>query len=121
MAGETDDFFESLGTKLPQRGKKVERVGDAYGIVGGRNSFTSNGYVARVIQSVCLNCGTPSQRLVGIFHEEVRERNAERRLTLLSGRFQLPANGSYYLDLEETREPYCVECLPNLGITLWRP
>jgi len=77
----------------------------------GANSWTSQGYIVRVLRATCKQCGTQHDSLMGVFHREKNGRGdlREQALDLRRIQFNNPNSTRVY---EPVIVPACLDCLP---------
>ena len=78
------------------------------------NAWISLGYSARVFRSVCKSCGTQTDSLVGIFHDE-KTPSGSLRSTALAANAQWPQGEKYPVHVTTSPVNLCAACLPFVG------
>lgn len=103
---------------LPGKAKKLLPPSPKPQAWTGENTWTSNGYLARISRSICM-CGAETKILVGIFHKETSPSGAVRLQALVNKphRFQIPLGENYPLEITEDYTNICPECISTHGFT----
>lgn len=82
------------------------------------NAWTSRGYHAKVLRSVC-RCGTHTDSLIGIFHEETTPSGKSRSQALNLRNFQVSLGENYPIRIETgPLMAICPACLSAKGFFL---
>lgn len=80
----------------------------------GENSWTSAGYLACVLVTVC-KCGDKTSLLQGVFHAETHPAKGRRLTALPLSSFQVPLGQQWPIERTEVQTPVCAACLPSRG------
>lgn len=78
------------------------------------NQWTSQGYLARVLESHCQSCGTVTRSLTGVFHRETTPSGKVREQALVPG-FQIPLDQNYPIIVDKVSAVLCPVCLTSHG------
>lgn len=125
--GEIDDLLEDLGVEIPtpeRRRAKLVECGQEPPAVrrhtewSNAASFESVGYIAKITQTTCENCGSMRENFIGVFHVEVKKATGARRMQALQKGAQIPQAGEgtrHTCEVGQAFTAWCPDCIGDLG------
>jgi hypothetical protein len=109
-----DDIDADYHQFLLERGNLVPRPREVSW--SDENRWTSLGYSARTLRTVCA-CGSHSDTMLGIFHDERTPSGKTRSLALDPARFQIPLDGNFPVYRTTGTCAVCPSCLSSKGFS----